>query len=134
MSNENEKFIAEIIAGAEKSKPRLLVEPASPDRTVAALRDQLAAQGNLFDRGVPVRLAYNQTEGGTLAQTLTADESATSASSRSAAQAAGAGRSDRAAPLARAWMQAPELIRHRHPGAIGRSSTSTPWLAALGQP
>ena len=73
MTSENEKVIAEIIASAEGSKPRLLVEPASPDRTVAALRDQLGAQGNLFDRGVPVRLAHNQTEGGTLAQALTPD-------------------------------------------------------------
>jgi hypothetical protein len=73
MTSENEKVIAEIIASAEGSKPRLLVEPASPDRTVAALRGRLAAQDNLFDRGVPVRLAHDQTEGGTLAQALTPD-------------------------------------------------------------
>ncbi len=37
-------------------KPRLLIEVDSPERTVAALRDILAATNMMFERGVPVRL------------------------------------------------------------------------------
>ena len=39
-------------------KPRLLVENCNPDLTVAALRDILAEVGGLYDRGVPVQLAF----------------------------------------------------------------------------
>ena len=53
-------------------KPRLLVEASSPDETLPVLRDILAARGLLFDRGVPVRLAFDQLQQGTLAQVMTA--------------------------------------------------------------
>jgi len=52
-------------------KPRLLVENWNPDLTVAALRDILAGAGDLYDRGVPVRLAFDQIQNGTVAQMLT---------------------------------------------------------------
>jgi hypothetical protein len=55
------------------SKPRLLIEDANPDRTVAALRDILAGSGGLYDRGVPVRLAFGQLQRGTVAQVMTPD-------------------------------------------------------------
>ena len=43
---------AEEILDPEFEKPRLLVENHSPDRTVADLRDVLAAAGELYDRGL----------------------------------------------------------------------------------
>ena len=52
-------------------KPRLLVDYRNPDQTVTALRDILAGAGGLYDRGVPVRLAFDQTQRGTVAQRLT---------------------------------------------------------------
>jgi hypothetical protein len=69
MTTDNEELIAKIIDGAEEvddstiateqtEKPRLLVESCNPDQTVAALRNILAGAGGLFDRGVPVRLAF----------------------------------------------------------------------------
>ena len=54
-------------------KPRLLIEDCNPDRTVAALRDTLSAAGGLYDRGVPVRLAFDQIQRGTVAQVMTPD-------------------------------------------------------------
>src|SRR5215204_4404744 len=48
---------------ASQDKPRLLVESSDPDRTVAALRNILADAGLLFDRGVPVRLTFDQIQG-----------------------------------------------------------------------
>jgi hypothetical protein len=51
-------------------KPRLLVEPSSPDRTVAGLRDILA-EAPIYERGAPVRLARDQTVGGVVAQPIT---------------------------------------------------------------
>jgi hypothetical protein len=54
-------------------KPRLLIDNCNPDRTVTALRDLLAGAGALYDRGVPVRLAFDQIQGGTLAQVMTPD-------------------------------------------------------------
>ena len=54
-------------------KPRLLIENCSPDRTVGAMRDILAAAGGLYDRGVPVRLAFDQMARGTVAHVLTPD-------------------------------------------------------------
>jgi hypothetical protein len=54
-------------------KPRLLIEHNNPERTVAGLRNIFAAGGELFDRGVPVRLAFDQTQQGSVAQVMTAD-------------------------------------------------------------
>jgi hypothetical protein len=54
-------------------KPRLLIENSNPHQTVATLRDILAAAGGLYDRGVPVRLAFDQMQRGTVAQVMTAD-------------------------------------------------------------
>jgi hypothetical protein len=54
-------------------KPRLLVEPCDPDRTVAALRDMIARAGTLYDRGVPVRLIHDKTLGETVAHPMTPD-------------------------------------------------------------
>ncbi|NQW09428.1 MAG: hypothetical protein HQ481_06040 [Alphaproteobacteria bacterium] len=54
-------------------KPRLLIEHCDPDRTVAALRDILSSAGGLYDRGVPVRLATDQLQGGAVAQVITPD-------------------------------------------------------------
>lgn len=52
---------------------RLLVENASPERTVEALRRIFAATGTLFDRGGPVRLAYDHAQSGMAAQVLSTD-------------------------------------------------------------
>ncbi|MDT8277702.1 hypothetical protein RQ734_16650 [Roseomonas mucosa] len=57
----------------EEGKPRLRIERHDPDRTVSSLRDVLATTGRIFDRGVPVRLAYDQMQGGMVAQPLTPD-------------------------------------------------------------
>jgi hypothetical protein len=51
----------------------LLIENCNPHRTVAGLRDILAAAGGLYDRGVPVRLAFDQMQRGTVAQVMTPD-------------------------------------------------------------
>jgi hypothetical protein len=58
---------------AVNQKPRLLIENCNPDRTVEALRDILADASALYDRGVPVRLALNQLQRGTVVQVMTAD-------------------------------------------------------------
>ena len=56
-------------------KPRLLVDQANPDLTVAALRDILSNAENLYDRGTPVRLAIDRTgRGGAAAQVLAPDD------------------------------------------------------------
>ncbi len=84
MTTETERLIADIIAGAEEfreppvvaspaQKPRLLIENCNPDRTVAALRDILATAGGLYDRGMPVRIAFDQIRRGVAAQRLTPD-------------------------------------------------------------
>ena len=84
MTTESEKAIAKTIDGAEEipdpvspevpsEKPRLLVENCSPDQTVAALRNIFADTGCLYDRGVPVRLAFNQIQRGMVAQAMTPD-------------------------------------------------------------
>lgn len=83
MRDEGESRIAAIIAEAEiappapaadeHSKPRLQVEPCDPHRTVETLRDILAQQPGLFDRGVPVRIAVDRTAGGVAAHPLTPD-------------------------------------------------------------
>jgi hypothetical protein len=84
MTTATENLIADAIKGAEEirgplvaeapaQKPRLLIEDCNPDRTVAALRDILAAAGGLYDRGVPVRLVFDQIQRGTVAQVMTPD-------------------------------------------------------------
>ena len=60
-------------AEGRSEKPRLLVEPCDPDRTVSALRDIIAKAGTLYDRGVPVRLAHDKTLRGTVAHPMTPD-------------------------------------------------------------
>jgi hypothetical protein len=60
-------------ASPDHNKPRLLIENHSPDRSVAALRDILSSAGEFFDRGVPVRLVFDQVQHGTVAQMMTAD-------------------------------------------------------------
>jgi len=84
VTTETEKLIADIIAGAEEfceppgvaaptQKPRLLIENCNPDRTVAALRDILYAAGGLYERSLPVRLAFDQMRRGAVAQAMTPD-------------------------------------------------------------
>ena len=84
MSTDTEDQIAEAVEGAQEireaastelpgKKPKLLIENCNPDRTVAALRDILAGAGGLYDRGVPVRLAFDQIQRGTVAQVITPD-------------------------------------------------------------
>jgi hypothetical protein len=53
------------------NKPRLLVEDWNPDFTVADLRDLLAHAGKLYDRGVPVRVVFDQSQQGVVAQEVT---------------------------------------------------------------
>jgi hypothetical protein len=84
MTSKNEDLIVKVINDAEElykpakseeqgEKPRLLVDNCNPDQTVAALRDLLASAGGLYDRGVPVRLAFDQIQRGTVAQIMTPD-------------------------------------------------------------
>jgi hypothetical protein len=54
-------------------KPRPLIEDCNPDQTVAALRDVLGSVGALYDRGVPVRLAFDQLQRGMVAQVISPD-------------------------------------------------------------
>ena len=54
-------------------KPRLLIDNSDPHRTVIALRDILAEAGGLYDRGAPVRLAFDQMQKGVVAQVMTPD-------------------------------------------------------------
>jgi len=78
-----EEDIAEAIESAEEipdpppsmsgDKPRLLVDNSNPDRTVSALRDILADAGDLYDRGLPARLAFEQLRKGFIAHVLTPD-------------------------------------------------------------
>src|SRR4051812_33850246 len=63
----------ETALSTERDKPRLFVEECNPDRTVEGLRDILASAGVLYDRGVPVRLASDQTQRGIVAQAMTPD-------------------------------------------------------------
>jgi hypothetical protein len=82
MSATTQKLISDAIDGAEEinehpaantHKRRLLIEDCSPDCTVAALRDILSDVGGLYERGVPVRLAFDQMQRGTVAQVMTPD-------------------------------------------------------------
>jgi hypothetical protein len=63
--------VEESAADAVSGKPRLLVENCNPDVTVGALRDILANASQLYDRGVPARLAFDQIQKGIIAQVLT---------------------------------------------------------------
>jgi DNA replication initiation complex subunit (GINS family) len=63
--------IDDSVADEVLEKPRLLVDKSNPHQTVATLRDILAEAGGLYDRGVPVRLAVDQTQKGTVAQIMT---------------------------------------------------------------
>ena len=67
-----EEFI-DLCGDAPDSKPRLLIESCSPDRTVAALRDVLSKSGVLYERAVPIRLAYDAQQHCTIAQPITPD-------------------------------------------------------------
>ncbi|MEQ1719446.1 MAG: hypothetical protein ABL907_26220, partial [Hyphomicrobium sp.] len=84
MKDDAENRIAEIVAGAEEfvgltstggrsGKPRLQVESCNPHLTVAALRDILAAEDTLYDRGVPIRLTTDRRQGCIVAHPLTPD-------------------------------------------------------------
>ena len=84
MSTDPERAIAAAIDAAEEivvvatsqmsgTRPRLLIENPDPDRTVAALRDVLAGAGGRYERGVPVRLAFDQIQRGMVAQVMTPD-------------------------------------------------------------
>ncbi len=67
-----ERVDALIAAKARASaSPRLLIENHNPHETVAALRDILAQSEGLYDRGVPVRLAVDKTQGGAVAHVIT---------------------------------------------------------------
>jgi hypothetical protein len=79
-----EKRIAALLASSEEVgfsglgqepelKPRLLVQVESPERTVAALRDILAGTNMMFERGVPVRLVFDQLKGGMIVEAMTPD-------------------------------------------------------------
>ncbi|MCF3935319.1 hypothetical protein L1787_18145 [Acuticoccus sp. M5D2P5] len=54
-------------------KPRLLIDNANPDRTVADLRNILAQEGEFYDRGTPVRVTCDATKGIVVARPLTPD-------------------------------------------------------------
>ena len=84
MTDDAENRIAEIVAGAEEfvgltspadrsGKPRLQVESCNPHLTVAALRDILAHEGTLYDRGVPIHLTTDRRQGCVVAHPLTPD-------------------------------------------------------------
>ena len=84
MKDDAENRIAEIISGAEEfigvtsdadrsGKPRLHVESCNPHLTVEALRDILATEGTLYDRGVPIRLTPDRRQGCVVAHPLTPD-------------------------------------------------------------
>jgi hypothetical protein len=74
-----EQMIADAINSAEEiqspttepRKPRLRIESWNPDRAVVALRDILSRAQGIYDRGVPVRLAPDEMQGGAVAQAVT---------------------------------------------------------------
>jgi hypothetical protein len=57
----------------EPVKPRLKIEKGRPERTVENLRDILARFERLYDRGIPVRIVYDQSISGSVAHAMTAD-------------------------------------------------------------
>ena len=72
LASSEEVFISDL--GHElELKPRLLIEVESPERTVAALRDILAGTNMMFERGVPVRLAFDQLKRGMIVEAMTPD-------------------------------------------------------------
>ena len=83
MTSKNECLISAAIDDAEDScdgttevsvtKPRLLIDNCNPDLAVSALRDILSDSGRLYDRGVPVRLGFDQLQQGAVAQIMTPD-------------------------------------------------------------
>jgi hypothetical protein len=86
MNDDNQQRVANLIRDAVEYQtgsignepvgyavPRLLIENADPQRTVAALRDILAGSGELFDRGVPVRLVVSRDSKAVLAHNVTPD-------------------------------------------------------------
>ena len=75
-SIECQGAVAAAISAAEEvfpqvQKPRLLVDASNPDVTVATLRDILSQSEGLYDRGVPARVAFDQTQRGFTVQPLT---------------------------------------------------------------
>jgi hypothetical protein len=62
-----------VVASMNGRKPRLLVDRANPHTTVAALRSVFARARITYERGVPVRLANDQLQGGFVAQELSPD-------------------------------------------------------------
>ena len=72
--NDPQEAVAAAIDAAEEMKgpvtdeaspkPRLLVENCNPDVTVATVRDVLAEAGGYYNRGGPVRLAFDQSSEG----------------------------------------------------------------------
>jgi hypothetical protein len=84
MTTKTEKLISEaingaedirdpIVANAQNNKPRLLMEDCNPNCIVAALRDILSRAGRLYNRGVPVRVAFDAIQRGMVAQVMTPD-------------------------------------------------------------
>ena len=53
--------------GPDTARPGLLVDPVNPDVTVGQMRDVFAANGQFFDRGGPVRIIIDPTDGGAIA-------------------------------------------------------------------
>src|SRR5262245_52741459 len=67
----NAEEIFEPPLGAGRQKPRILVDNSNPDLTVSAIRDVLAESGDLYDRGAPTRLVFDQRQNGYVAHVLT---------------------------------------------------------------
>jgi hypothetical protein len=72
-SDSAAEFCAPAASETQSQKPRLLVEDCNPDCTLAALRNILSAASGLYDRGVPVRPAFDHLQQGTIAQVVTPD-------------------------------------------------------------
>ena len=68
-----EEFADAANAPANRMKPRLFIEDSSPERSIAALRDILACDDELFDRGVPVKLIRPSGQNGFMAHVLSPD-------------------------------------------------------------
>ena len=58
----------------EREKPRLRIDRSHPERTVSDLRDILATSGRLYERGMPVRVAFDRTLGGSIAHDVDPDD------------------------------------------------------------
>ena len=54
-------------------KPPIRVDHINPEQTVSDLRNVLVASGKLYDRGIPVRLAYDKVQAATVAEVMTPD-------------------------------------------------------------